>query len=100
MPNTFITLLDGKETLTEDNVLTALAGVPFVQHQYKWLVDRLTRETPDLGRSTLTGYVGIKRVTDKREIRFAEMLRLIQMVIPSRRDALPERINPQAPAIT
>ncbi len=90
--NAVLKLVDSSEPLTSEKVLRALSEVPFVRHQYKWLVDELASLPPKNASTLLAGYCGARRLPPAREKRFAESVRLLAGLTPPERAALPSRI--------
>ncbi len=94
--NSFITLLDAPEFLTTANVTAAIGGVPFIRHQFNWLLAELNGKTEMEARDMLTGYTGVKKINETRAIRLAEMIRLLRTLTPAQIATLP---LPALPAV-
>ena len=94
--NSFIALLDSSGFLTTTNVTAAIGGVPFVRHQFNWLLAELNRKTEVEAQIMLAGYTGVKKINETRAIRLAEMIRLLRTLSPAQIAALP---LPAMPAV-
>ncbi len=78
--NSFLSLLDGSKTLDTTNVPAAIGGVPFVRHQFNWLLEQIAAKPDADAVNMLTGYTGVKKITPERATRLAEMVRLIKTI--------------------
>lgn len=94
MPNMVIKLLDSPAPISQEALLRSLAEVPFVRHQYRWLVSELALLPPAASTTMLAGYCGIRRMTPAREIRLAEACSLVSAMLPSEIAALPASLGP------
>lgn len=94
MPNSFITLIDSKNKLTEETVLDGIANIPFAQHQYKWLIGEL-RELPQAEAVALaSSYGGVKKLSPYRLDRIKEVCRVVSNIPDLEFNKLPEVISP------
>lgn len=76
--NTLLSLLDSKRPLNATNVPAAIGGVPFVRHQFNWLlVEIATKPSPD-AVVMLANYTGVKKITPDRAVRLEQMVHIIQ----------------------
>lgn len=93
MANSFISLIDSDETLTESTVLGGIANVPFVRHQYKWLLGEIRKLPLDGGASLVAGYCGIKKLSQSRRGRIEEACRVVSSIPDLEFAKLPESIS-------
>jgi hypothetical protein len=87
--NPFLSLLDGSATLDATNIPTAIGGVPFVRHQFNWLLAQLAAKSPADAVVMLAGYTGVKKITPERAVRLEEMIRVLQAMTPHDRATFP-----------
>ena len=95
--NKFIPFIDAKAPVTIKSALESLGTVPFLQHQFGWLVRKLagTADYPDF-RRTLCGYVGVKKITETRDIAmrsFFTLLRDLAQQNPAFLASMPDRLT-------
>lgn len=96
MPNAVIKMLDSPSSMSKEELLEGLASVPFVRHQYRWLVSELASLPPTAATTMLAGYCGIRRMTPTRQQRLTEACAIVSAMTPSDLSSLPERIAPTA----
>lgn len=89
MANTFIQLLDAKGAITAAGTLRALAGVPFVTHQFAWLVQKVVTSRD---AATLASYAGVKNLTPDRAQRLSMCVSAISSLPASEIAGLPDRV--------
>jgi len=95
--NKFIPFIDAKTQVAIKPALEALGTVPFLQHQFGWLVRKLagTADYSDF-RQTLCGYVGVKKITETRDIAmrsFFTLLRDLAQQNPAFLASMPDRLT-------
>lgn len=93
MPNAFIDHIDSNEPVTARSALIALARVPFVAHQFRWLVCKVAAETHASALATLQGYSGMKRSSLWRDVRLDKVVAAIRTLSPAALKALPETLT-------
>lgn len=94
MPNAVIKLLDSSAPMSKEALLKGLAGIPFVRHQYRWLVSELARRPAPAAKVMLAGYCGMRRTSPEREKRLAEACGLVASMTNAEISRLPETIAP------
>lgn len=94
MPNSILKMVDSPDPMTRDGVLQALSEVPFVQHQYKWLVGEIARLPSQNAAVLLSGYCGARRLPPHRESRLREACILLSTLSEPEINALPDQISP------
>ena len=91
--NSLLSLLDSLIPLDAANVPTAIGGVPFVRHQFNWLLAQIAAKSSPEAVVMLAGYAGVKKITPDRAARLEEMVRIIQAM------SLPDRATFPLPAL-
>lgn len=94
MPNPIGRLADSAEPVTLESVLKGLSEVPFVGHQFKWLVGELRRHSPADGAVLMAGYCGLKKMDASRRARLGGACALLAGMSQSEFERLPETIQP------
>lgn len=97
MPNAVIRLLDSQAQMSKETILRGLAEIPFVRHQYRWLVSEVATLPLAAAKTMLAGYCGMRRMSQKREVRLSEACALVSTLTPAEIANLPERISAPAP---
>ena len=96
-PSSLIALLDSSANLNATNVPAAIGGVPFVRHQFNWLLVQLATKPSSEAVVMLAGYTGVKKITPGRVVRLEEMVRIIQNRPIALLEALPLPALPATP---
>jgi hypothetical protein len=93
MPNSLISLLDQKDPLTVSAVLKAMEGVPFMKHQFRWLVGEVVRGDGTTAERMMAGYAGVKKLDARRKLRIAEAVGLIKTLTATEVAQLPSKVT-------
>jgi len=98
MPNAVLKIVDSGTPLSLRGALQSLSEVPFVQHQYRWLVGELRNHPPAQSSMLLAGYCAARRMSAYRQSRMIEFCQLIAGMTETEVASLPEKIHPSLPS--